>query len=454
MVEFLSFPSEILHRICWYADLTSRKAVRLVNRRLAEIAQQWVFHCVAVSPRDFSCECLKNILQHPNLALYVNKLYLFPWSLEFNGEYFDYEDEEYEGYDGDEETNLPVRFLNLFDRLQDFPRLQSVALCFHWDHVNEFVGISQVLEFRAAVMRKAFAAFASLPQLLKELTIKDLHNVSETDPTVVADMAKVLSGLRALRLNIINEHCVRNGEMDYKREETYDFYSEIPAFWLKPTTSTLQHLTIYSPLPCGFYPKLDFRGLHFPHLKTLYLGNYGFVHDSQLDWILSHGATLSELYLDECTILYEVSIKDYENTYLAPEAFKKREEFRDNLYASYGTRWADYFRAFKDRLPHLCHFRYGHSSRDWISNATPFEHECKFKIGFHRRSYLVFCDGFGQSPYMSHSIHRIQKGRVLDHVDADPLAVSEDDKVALQELCAKLGQPPPDTEILGPRLRR
>lgn len=55
-------------------------------------------------------------------------------------------------------------------------------------------------------MQRAFAAFVAQPKQVKELAIQDLHNVHETDPTVVADMKKVLGGLESLRLNIVNEH--------------------------------------------------------------------------------------------------------------------------------------------------------------------------------------------------------------------------------------------------------
>lgn len=55
-------------------------------------------------------------------------------------------------------------------------------------------------------MKRAFAALAAQPQQLKELAIQDLHNVNETDPTVVADIKKVLGDFESLRLNIVNEH--------------------------------------------------------------------------------------------------------------------------------------------------------------------------------------------------------------------------------------------------------
>ncbi|KAL4992190.1 hypothetical protein BDW68DRAFT_197395 [Aspergillus falconensis] len=443
MVEFLSLPTEILHRICCHADLTSRKALCLTNRLLATISQQWVFQTTAVSPLEASCDRLQSILQNPRIAGYVNKLYIITYDLDEDGDYMHYSDAEDEDYEPEEETDLPLRFWLLFDRLKDFPCLRSIALRFHPEHSNnEWHEVPQEMAFRSPSMQRAFAAFAAQPRPLKELAIADLHNLNETDPTAVSDIEKVLGGLQALRLNITNEHREYHGEVDYQRTEAHEFHHSLPSFWLEPTTANLQHLTLYSSLYCGFYPKLDFRALHFPHLKTLSLGNHAFIHDSQLSWILSHADTLVELYLDDCAILYEVSISDVENTYLAPEQFTQRDGLGDALYACYSKRWADYFRALKDGLRHLQHFRYGHCPEGWAYNTTPFERESDIEIGLHEESYLVFCDGFGPSPYMRELIYRYPKegGDGMKYVHAEPLTPSDEDRVALKEFCAKLGQ--------------
>lgn len=203
--------------------------------------------------------------------------------------------------------------------------------------------------------------------------------------------------------------------------------------------SNLRHLTIYSSLFFGYYPKFDLTELQFPQLKTLSFGNHCFIHDSQLDWILSHGATLTELYLDDCPILFEVSIKDNQRTYLDANAYEPKPEFAGNFYAFYGRRWCDYFRAFKDGLPHLRHFRYGSSQNWWHDDTTPFECETKMRIGLHSESYMVFCDGFGPSPYMKRSILR---NTTPEHpwTDGEPLPASAEDKQALKDLYAKIGQ--------------
>jgi hypothetical protein len=217
--------------------------------------------------------------------------------------------------------------------------------------------------------------------------------------------------------------------------------------------SNLQHLTLYSSIYIGFTPKCDLGGLHFPKLKTLAFGNHAFIHDSQLDWILSHAATLTALYLDDCTIIYEAAVSSYSvqegRTLLTFDAFRPHPHLPENkLYTSYDTRWADYFRAFKDKLVHLKDFRYGSAPNWWEDETTPFESEQKIRIGFGKESYLTFASGILPCEYMEHFYWWIRTKRAvvtanwrdyLEYVHGEKLEVSEDDKKALEELCKKVG---------------
>lgn len=441
MAQLLSLPIEILHRICYYADLPSRKGLRLMNRLLGDVARRWVFETISVSPLEASCNRLQNILQRPDVASYVTKLYLVTFDPDEGGEYEDSRGEDYH-----EETEVPRRFWNLFDHIKDFPCLKSVSLCFHWEHSNgQWVTPQCTDTFREPVMTRAFAAFVAQPQQLKELAIQDLHNVHETDPTVVADIKKVLGGLESLRLNIVNEHWDDPPSDTYKKEEAQTFPRELPAFWLRPAMSTLRHLTLYSDLRSGFYPILDFTGIHFPHLNTLALGNYAFADNSQLNWILSHAATLTELYLDNCTILYAMALEwDRTVTLLPLQRFSYHDEETGHKWAEYDGRWADYFRAFKDELPRLQHFRYGR----WVDitcfdNRPPFEGETAMEMDFHEESYDAFLEAreSGQYAWQADCEQwEVEQDRIPPWPSSSQW---EEDRRALGKLCAKLGQTAP-----------
>jgi hypothetical protein len=218
------------------------------------------------------------------------------------------------------------------------------------------------------------------------------------------------------------------------------FFPQITPFWLKPTMSNLEHLTLYSNNYWGYYPKCDFQGIHFPRLKTLALGNYGFVHDSQLDWILSHGKTLTELYLDDCPILFEVAIYNKERTYLDPNTYINKPEAGERHWASYDKRWHHHFKSFQENLPRLRHFRYGHCPHWWDDDTTPFERETEIIMGIHDESYMVFCDGYGPSPYMEKMIYDGVRDNDTGFVEGNPLPWIGEDQTSLEELLAKIGQ--------------
>ncbi|KAH8432830.1 uncharacterized protein LDX57_010459 [Aspergillus melleus] len=282
------------------------------------------------------------------------------------------------------------------------------------------------------------SVLASLRRPLRELAIQNLQNIIPTHPTTVANITKVLRKIVSLRLNITNQFYPND---PFEREDVFNFFPNLSTFWLEPTASRLEHLTIYSNLYFGFYPKCDILDFHFPRLKTLALGKYTFVHDCQLDLILSHGSTLQELYLDNCPILYEVAVSKKEQTLLGVNGFKSHPKLENTVgYASYGTRWHDYLRAFEQSLPQLQHFRLGNSVSCGEKDDQPFETETAIDIGF-QNSYMVFCEGHPGGPYMNKRIYE-DTDRDIDYEDDDgKLDASKEDISALKSLMAKLGQP-------------
>lgn len=202
--------------------------------------------------------------------------------------------------------------------------------------------------------------------------------------------------------------------------------------WLSPTTSSLQHLSLYSREYFGFYPHLDLSNLYFPHLKTLSLGNFCFFHDHQIDWILKHGETLEEIYLDDCAILYDFCMME-ENVAecgLPQNALVRRSGDSISSYGSYAKRWHDIFDIFADKLPKLRHFRIG--STEWHIEV-PFEEEGDIKVGLYRNRYMCCYDGYGPSPYMEGEDNGDENWRA-------PPKCDDEDQVALRRLLGKLGQ--------------
>ncbi|KAI9375357.1 hypothetical protein BJX61DRAFT_539914 [Aspergillus egyptiacus] len=444
MTQLTSLPPEILSLIFSNADQKSQKALRLANRQLGAIGQRDVFQTLSVCPTEESYGRLESILQRADLVPYIDKIYLNT---------YDPRDPPESQYGEGEDVAS-----RLFSYLKDMPYLKSVALRYHWECPDDlYDDVMQEESFRSEVMQAGLKALAAIAGL-EDLALRDMYNVNETDREAVANRNSILPRLRSLRLNITNVNRGMSGSSDYDRENPQTFFQELPSVWLKPCLSNLQHLTLYSSIYVGFYPKCDFRGLHFPNLKSLAFGNHTFIHDSQLDWILSHAATLTGLYLDDCAIIHEASVfKDPARsgqTLLPPDAFRDHPHLSEyKVYTSYATRWADYFRAFQEKLVNLREFRYGHAPDWWSDETTPFESEQKIRIGFGRESYLVFFHGILPSEYTDHMYWEIPKEAgtdtgaatgtrsrrdAFDYVDGERLEASEDDKRALHELCEKL----------------
>ncbi|KAL5336351.1 hypothetical protein BJX70DRAFT_282656 [Aspergillus crustosus] len=443
MPSLLTIPPEILHRVFFYADQESRKALRLSSVLLGETGRSWIFQTTTISRVKSICARFENILDRPDIVNAVTKIYLDTIDPDDgNGSVTTEDGDEFleaSEEDEDDDSALPPRFWKLVNRLSEFPRLQSVVIRFDpkCEEEDDWGDAQQTKEFRAAVLKKAFSVIAALPRLPKELGIQDLQNINPTDEETVGDINKVLGGLQRLRLNNANELDEGNGENNVEKQAIHDFYPSLASTWLLPALTNLEHLSIYSSIYWGFNPIADLETAHFPRLKSLALGNYTFVRDAQLEWILSLGETLEELYLDDCPILFEVAIypDTKPRTSLDPNSYKDHPKFQRKTHAYYNTRWADYLRAFNERLPHLKHFRLGHNPHWWEDDTTPFEKEDQIRIKFYE-SYMVYCDGFGPSQYMERLIYDSTEG----YDDGEKLKPSEEDEAALKELLTKLGQ--------------
>ncbi|OJJ30775.1 hypothetical protein ASPWEDRAFT_117384 [Aspergillus wentii DTO 134E9] len=418
-MPLLNLPTELLSRIVAYVDWESLHPLRLTCQTLSHIAVNQLFKTVELYPDQDSCNRFTSILRC-NLKNRTKRIILH--SIEADAV-----------TDG-EEAQLPGYYTALIPRLDEFPNLHSLTV--HFDKYccvpdeNGYVNCSQTWNFRSDVMKRLFASTASLPRLNQELAIRHMQTINVKDVKTLQSMDKTLRGLRSLRLGIISEYDNTNPEITDRLPEPHDFFDEIPPLWLKPTMSTLQHLTLYYQHCFGFYPKLDLRGVHFPHLKTLALGNYTFIHDTQLDWILSHGHSLCELYLDECAIVFAARMTEPETVQHCYLDSTQITRLSNEYHATYSARWHDYFSAFQSELPHLRHISMGRS--DWWL-GMPFEMEGEIGMGLLMDRYMMFDDETRPNPYIGGS-------HVFEGEYEEWPSCTEEDKEALGSLLISTGQ--------------
>lgn len=238
MADILQLPCEILHHIFWYADQRSRKNLRLTNQLFARVGRTSAFRSVKLRPLKAGRRKLRKILNDPALAASVSSVYLdtvtpadsyYPDSPpdQLSDNYDHDSGEEDNEHDlshidmieaGEEDKHLPRPFWRLVNRLRELPRLQSITLGFYYECSGEetpwSLDVSQSIAFRSVVMHNVMAALASLPRLPLELTLRELQNINPTDVKTVANVTKVLGGLRSFRLNVANERDEDNSEND------------------------------------------------------------------------------------------------------------------------------------------------------------------------------------------------------------------------------------------------
>jgi hypothetical protein len=247
---------------------------------------------------------------------------------------------------------------------------------------------------------------SSLDHPIRELSVRNYCEEYEMDMNGkrrithdLEELSKSLSHLTSLRLSVVHEE--KRGEQGpiLRMTDPHSFWLGFPDRFLKPTQHTLKHLTLYSSLPVGWFPKLDLREVHLATLETLALGQFVFSHDSQLEWILSHQASLRELYLDHCSILRQraFAIHDwldedgfprfnhpslrYNDNYdgwgdsLDPEYDDIQGVTRCMRIISYDSRWHQFFHRFAESLPHLREFRFGTSTGWDFNTESPYPHD-------------------------------------------------------------------------------
>ncbi|KNG83197.1 F-box domain protein [Aspergillus nomiae NRRL 13137] len=241
--------------------------------------------------------------------------------------------------------------------------------------------------------------------------------------------------VQSLRLNIVTERLVELVESpadEIQYHEAHEFFEEMSSNWLNPTMGSLEHLTLHCDQKWSFFPKVYFHGIRFPRLKTLALGNFAFGLNSQVEWILSHALTLTELYLDDCIILYDFGITQ-EGEWRCPGCPEPSDYYRSGEKL-----WNDLFDALRTGLPLLQHFRMGSTCWSYSDGELPFEKETTINIGLLHDRYMG-CHASDPDDYMP----KVNEKAAQEN--------GEIDRAALRLLLESIGQHVPPSWSVGRR---
>jgi hypothetical protein len=432
----LQLPVEI-RRLCLESlehDREDLKNARLVNKELGFLASEILFRKAILNNTEESAEKFRELLKSSLNALVHN--------VEINTS----EDPEYTG-GGQDEADNSESFLEMMRLIHEFSKLEEVGLNF----AKEVAGndprgydkdVAETVLFRTGILEDLLPALRKASNL-QTLTVKNLQDYHDEGLFKCEDFIAVRDKLTRLHLQIATEYDDASPEESITKPALHTgFGRDLPNIWLKPTTSQLTHLTLYGT-ECywGIYPFVDFRNIPtFTRLKSLCLGNFTIAHDWQVDWIVSHNATLEELIMDDCLILPALRMKTTMTKANFPDLAPSKLNhgiFRITVYwKEVPLRWHMVLDRFRTSLPKLRHFAMGHGN--W-SEYRAFEERYELLSEVAKGRYAFFDWGIGPSQWIVGGSTYHEDGYTFSHGHPEREYVEfpkcrEEDQKALMDL--------------------
>ena len=318
---------------------------------------------------------------------------------------------------------MPYQFKQIIYDLGLFRNLRRVEIKFD----GEVCGPSnedmqsgnhrEYTEYRAQFLEQLFKGLNDLEHPasnLRCLSIENLQDLVDDEVAGSEDFKAVLGRLDALELGIATEKYDASPENEITILERHTFFGrDLAKYWLQPVQDHLLHLTLYCDNYWGYAPIFNYEALHFPKLRSLALGNFTFFKDEQLHWILSHGATLESLSLDDCPILHAACVgkeinPDNSLVYVIDEEFEW--DYSSDKFWTYSGRWHSYLPQIQTSLPKLKHFGIGHGSWENLyddNEAGAFASAPLRSAEMDVRRYCIFNSGIGPSQWVERGLDTV-----------------------------------------------
>lgn len=421
-MNLFDLPDELLVLCCEHTDMLAARALRSTCKRFVPLATKRLFSHVHLLPTTESAKKARAILEDRELMPLVTSISIQASLEDWDGNTDAHPDWDVPdvyanepAYADDAEFGIEINGVlskTFKDMLADvglFKNLRRVELKFDWEVVGDSGDDSgnhkEWREYREPFFKNVLGALNDSDHpadKVHSLSIRNLHDLTDYDIMRSEDFKAVISRLDSLELSIATEECSASPEREIEYAERHRFFGkDLIEFWLAPMQENLANLKIYSNCYWGYLPKCDFRPLHFPRLKTLAFGNMTFTHDWQIDWIVSHGATLQSLTLDDCPIVHDALMY---NNLDSERCVKLQDDYSlqdggEHAAWTYPSRWHDYFRKLTAGLPRLRRFGVGHGPWDCgysEDRATvPFEAAATLPAQLEAGRYVIFNGGIG-----------------------------------------------------------
>jgi hypothetical protein len=363
------------------------KQLRLVNRDIGVIATEFLFSTAVLRSFDRSANAFQELVQSTFSHL-VRRVVIYTDTFED---------------DPQDESVLLESFAGAVSTLSGLENLQELHLKFAVECAAEpdsgfgggyFNDVCETPEYRSAVLKVIFEALKGV-STLRVLSIRNLQDHMDRQILDSDAFRSIRSRLTSLHLQIATEEREQH-ELDCAAIHQ-GFTVDLPELWLNPTAPHLTHLTLYCySAMWGLYPFVDFRQVQtFPCLESLSFGNWTIAHDWQIDWIVSHGATLKQLLLDDCPIV--VALRMAGDDDMVQLNFPGLQPVPGDEWAPYFTlvplRWHDVFERFRSSLHHLEHFAMYGTGRNHDWSEDTFEHRYSLENSLRANRYHTFNRG-------------------------------------------------------------
>jgi len=355
-------PRELTDIIISNVSRSDLKRLRQVSKRLSDSATRQLFSRIHVKGELASQDKYNSIISSPRLSKYVTNIYFEPdngaYDLRFVERLVVAVAQCDLTFEAEHKTRVQG-FKTIIKKIPDFlhSTIHTISLAFspkEQARLREnglFRRDPAATDVKHQIVMLTTLFTSLLPIVsLRSLTLHNIHSIKDELDTLPSTVPCVLGRLTELRVQIAA------GLRLYTIPERTTFFTQLPSTLLCHSPN-LTSLNLSCDQDWGFVFGCDFRSLHLPNLKMLRLGKYVISHDSQLDWILSHGNTLKELVFNDVVILsYAYGIRDPD-----PEdnnnAIALTHDAINMTHAwAYPRFWLNILPRFVDELPQLRHF--------------------------------------------------------------------------------------------------
>lgn len=347
---FEDFPDVVIDRILRYLPKDTLASFRRSSKALQRRATPFLYRQFTLRYSTASAAKAREIIRRPDLARLVRE-YRFDANLPAWVR------------QGDDFWNIDMDLLHSQISANDgiytdlrhvaqvlpFHGVNSVSIIFGASINEPLIGtiyINQMFSLAMSSLETLFSSRAPSPGLY-ELSIEKLP--SEHYTICNTRMSRYLRDIRKLEIDTIVSEMIMDNQSDCVCRGAVEFYDRFPQVFLAPASNNLRILHLSADAPWGWYPKIDFRGVRFPHLESLTLSCFTFSHDWQVYWLGIHADTLKHLRLINCAILYYA---ESTTQALDSEGYPQESEhygFSDQPvkgFYRYDARWSNLFFQF------------------------------------------------------------------------------------------------------------